>query len=161
MYTADVVIGLVLTTAGFFALRGSSCTFNDLLSHDGTALYGSFLGASTALLGFAIASVSIIAGLISGEPFFDLRHDEHYGDFWAAFAWSIRFLGIASLISLVAIFSGRFRILQFPTLFVVLLFLLTCGSSLLRSGINLELVLKATRNAQAKRETSTARQSSG
>lgn len=152
LFTADLFFGIVVTVGAFYAFRDSAHTIAELLDRDGTALYGAFLAALTALLGFAIASVSIIAGLVGSEPFFDLRQDEHYEDFWATFSWSIRFLGVAVLLSLVAIFLNKMPRAEMPTLFATLAIILTCSSSLFRSGLNLELVLAAARKAQKKRE---------
>lgn len=161
LFTADLFFGIVVTAGAFYGLRGSAHFIADLLDKDGTALYGAFLSALTALLGFAIASVSIIAGLVGSEPFFDLRQDEHYEDFWATFSWSIRFLGIAVLLSLVAIFLNKMPRPQMPMLFATVAIILTCTSSLFRSGLNLELVLAAARKAQKKRERHAATQAMG
>lgn len=156
LFTADLSFGLALTAGSFYAFRGAASCIADLLDKDGTALYGAFLAALTALLGFAIASVSIIAGLIGNEPFFELRQDEHYEDFWATFSWSIRFLGVAVLVSLAAIFLNKIPGPQMPMLFATIAIIFTCTSSLFRSGLNLELVLAAARKAQKTREIQTA-----
>lgn len=152
LFVADMAIGACATCLAFVLFKNIECGIIDLLTKDGTALYGAFLAALTALLGFAIASVAIIAGLVGNEPFFKLRQDEHYEDFWKAFTMSIRFLGVAVIVSLIAIFTNKSDNMQMPTLFVALLAIATCVSSLFRSGMNLELVLAAARKAQKARE---------
>jgi hypothetical protein len=154
LYAADWFIALLLCALLFLFLHAHASDVSDLLDKDGTALYAAFIGAFAALLGFAITSVSIIAGLVSAEPFRTLRRDEHYEDFWNAFLWSIRFLGLAVVVAVIAMFANHFKgqiwvfDIRWTTLFAIMTLVIACGSSLLRSGISFELVLAATRRAQ-------------
>jgi hypothetical protein len=149
MALVDFMLGLASTVILFFLLRQESNPIVGLLCKDGTALYGAFLGAFAALLGFAIAVIAIVTGLVNGRQFAELGGSRHYATFWLAFVWTIRFLGAGTLLSLVAIFANQYDGLRIETLFVVGAAILASTSSLWRSGYSLELVLKAARRGSS------------
>jgi MFS family permease len=146
LFTCDVVLAII--AAALFALLAfrDMGPIMELVCKDGTALYGAFLAALTALLGFTIAAIAIIAALVTGDAFKELRKSDEYQNFWGAFTWSIRALAIGSVLSLLALFAGRYDGFQFWTLVVVVWGIALAASSLLRSGRTLEVVLKKTRH---------------
>jgi hypothetical protein len=150
MALIDAGFGIVVTVGLFFALGRVSGPIFELLCKDGTALYGSLLGAFAALLGFAIAVISIVTGLVSTPTFSELRKGDHYDLFWLAFVWTIRYLGACVLASLLAIFANKYDLLRTGMLLVVAALTLASASSLWRSGYTLELVLEAARSKPEK-----------
>lgn len=150
LVTFDLVPAIIIVSVATWFLLKDPCPINTLLSKDGTALYGAFLSALAALLGFAIAAVAIIASLVAGRPFDALRKSDKYENFWLAFKWSIRALALATFSSLVALFANEFEPLRDPMLIVVMLCIFAASASLVRSGYTLEVVLKKTKDADRK-----------
>jgi len=148
MYGFDVALACLLTAIPFVLLRQHDCPIWGLLDKDGTAMYGAFLSALAALLGFAIAAVAITASLVSTPRFLRLRASDQYQNFWRAFLWSIRALAVATAIALVAMFANKYEAARYGTLFASILAILIAAASLLRSGLTLEAVLKATNEEQ-------------
>jgi len=149
LFTCDVVLAII--AAALFALLAfrDMGPIMELVCKDGTALYGAFLAALTALLGFTIAAIAIIAALVTGDAFKELRKSDEYENFWGAFTWSIRALAVGSLFALVALFVGRYDGFRFWVLVAVVWAVALAAFSLLRSGRTLEIVLQRTRDLGA------------
>lgn len=143
-----LVIRVGATAGGYPPSRFPPCPLRDLLSKDGTALYGSILSALAALLGFAIAVITIVTGIVSTQPFAKLRASRYYDDFWAAFIWAIRAVGAATLLAFVSLFAGRYEAIRIEVAIVMTALALLSASTLFRSGVTLEALLQNARNAQ-------------
>jgi hypothetical protein len=65
--------------------------------------YGAMASIAGALLGFSIAAVSILIGLLSAPRFVALRESPSYQDLWSAFHFSSRALAFATLACLVGL----------------------------------------------------------
>jgi len=148
-YRFDLGFAAVVTLASFLPiLIWAPCPLRDLLSQDGTALYGSILSALAALLGFAIAVITIVTGIVSTQPFAKLRASRYYDDFWAAFIWAIRAVGAATFLAFVSLFAGRYEAIRIEVAIVMTALALLSASTLFRSGVTLEALLQNARNAQ-------------
>lgn len=145
----DASFGIVGGTGGLLPLAyWAPCPLHDLLDKDGTAFYAGILAALAALLGFAIAVITIVTGIVSTEPFASLRASRHYDAFWAAFVWAIRFVGAATFFSFIALFAGRYEALRLGVGVVMTALVLASASTLYRSGVTLEALLRRARDRQ-------------
>jgi len=134
---------------GLWALRSNG--FGDLdcfLEKDGTGIYASLLSAWAALLGFAITAVTIVSALISLPQFSPFRTGNHYNDFWFAFVWCIRVLGIAATMSLLALFLNHYPVARNVVLLLNVTMTVAAALSLFRSGRTLEVLLKKSGDLQ-------------
>lgn len=78
-----------------------------VLSNNRAALYGALMSLFGALLGFVIATISIVLGFATHEQFSVLRKSVHYRTLWAVFASAARFLGLATIAALAALLADR------------------------------------------------------
>lgn len=145
-FTFDILAAIIVAAAFVLLALRDQQPILELICKDETALYGSFLAALTALLGFAIAAVAIIASLVTGRAFKRLRHSDTYESFWGAFTWSIKALAIANLMSFLGLFVGRYNGLGFGTLVAVVGAIALAALSLIRSGYTLDVVLRMTKD---------------
>jgi hypothetical protein len=102
------------------------------LDQDRAAIYGTVASISAALLGFLIATVTIIQGLVAGGTaarlsFARLRDSDQYRTLWRVFRWAIRALAITTALAVIGQLVDRD---QTP---VWLLFYVTLTSVLLAS----------------------------
>lgn len=141
----DLIIASVLTIGFFLFVNHFWCTLSTLLDKDGTTLYGAFLSALAALLGFAVASIAIVASLVVTEPFDDLRKGPQFNAFWLAFIWSIQTLATATLISAACLVINSFASWRESILTFCFWAIALAAVSLIRSGIALEAVLAQVR----------------
>lgn len=68
-----------------------------------TSIYESFATIHGALLGFIITTVSIIIGYSTNEKLEIIVQNKNYKDLWSTFTDTIKFLAIATLISITAL----------------------------------------------------------
>jgi hypothetical protein len=143
----DVTLGIALPVVISVILQrvGLAAPLYGLLCKDGTTIYGSLVATLASLLGFAIAAISIVVGLISTPKFAELRGSAKYGDFWKAFTWTIQGLGCATLICLIAIFLNVVPDFRMWVLLGTGIATTIAVSSLLRSGVTLIAVLDVAR----------------
>jgi len=71
------------------------------------AFYGTVASIEGALLGFVIATVTIVMGFSSSPQFAIVRGSPHYQTLWLVFSSAIRALGIATAATLVALLLDR------------------------------------------------------
>ena len=149
MWSFDLLVGLLVCTGTSFAIRHfASEPFCDLINSDGTTIYGAILSTSGALLGFIIAAITIVQGLVSSKTFAGLRQGIHYESFWLAFVWSIKSLGLAAIVALTAMFLGHFADLWVYICMAVVVSTVTAIFGLGRAVRTLEVLLKSYRDIQ-------------
>jgi hypothetical protein len=81
-------------------------TLTTYLDHDRAAIYGTVASIAAALLGFLIATVTIIQGLVAGGTaarlsFARLRDSNQYQTLWRVFRWTIRALAATTALAVV------------------------------------------------------------
>lgn len=151
LWTFDVVAGVVMSLVAAYAATKFACDpFAELMTKDGTAIYGAILSTAGALLGFAIAVITIVQGLVSARSLYTLRASADYGNFWLAFVWSIRSLGLLAILALVAIFVDHIGSVWLWVFVVVLASTIAAVIGLSRSVRTLEVLLWAVREQQSK-----------
>ena len=156
MWTCDATIGAIITAAATFAIwKWVPSPFATLIDHDGTAIYAAILSTVGALLGFAIAIVTIVQGLVSAPLFITLRRSTRYSAFWLAFAWSIRSLGYSVVVSLVAMFVGHIPVIWPYVCIVVAAVSVTAIVALGRAIRTLEVLLHTYRERQTEIDNAT------
>lgn len=79
----------------------------DLLHGNRGAIYGAVASIAGAMLGFAITALSIVWPAMARPEFKLVRESEHYGTLWRIFWSAIRWLGAATLTSLIALVFDR------------------------------------------------------
>jgi hypothetical protein len=80
---------------------------NDILSGQRPAIYGTVASLDGALLGFIIATATIVLSFAPSDRFAVLRNSVHYKTLWQTFTSTIRFLGLATLLALAALLGDR------------------------------------------------------
>ncbi len=75
MAAAGAVLALIL---GALAKSKAWCPFGEFLARDGTSIYGAALSAFASILGFAIASMALVATILSTERFRAFFGSRHY-----------------------------------------------------------------------------------
>lgn len=134
-----VALSVIITLSK--AWQGVGC----LLDRDGVALYGALLGSLAALLGFSVAVIAIVSGLVQTRPFKTFRVSDRYDAFWAVFTAAVREEGAATVLVLLTMFLthvGGVRIVAFVLVAGVAS---AASSSLFRGGITLEKLLAVQR----------------
>lgn len=106
---AEFVLAVLLWGAFlFWAHRLSGYQDIDaLLQGNRGAIYGALVSLFGTLLGFSIATVSIILGLVDSKRLNVLRESTHYPTLWRVFNSSNRALGIATVASLVGLVMDK------------------------------------------------------
>jgi uncharacterized membrane protein len=100
-------IGITLTFAGWMQWANGLPSVNNLLSGQRGAIYGTVTSLDGALLGFIIATATIVLSFAPNDRFAVLRNSVHYKTLWRTFTSTIRFLGLATLLALVALLGDR------------------------------------------------------
>jgi len=96
-----VVTGLFVLWAERYAGRAE---LQGLLDNRRATVYGAFAAIAGSLLGFVIATISIVLGMFSwGRRFDRLKASAAYGTLWAVFTSSIKAMGFATLALLAAL----------------------------------------------------------
>jgi len=105
----ELVLGLAVSLA--FAVwvewAHGEGTANHVLSGARGTVYGAVTSLDGALLGFIIATVTIVLSFAPSDRFQMLRESEHYPTLWRTFTSTIRFLGLATLSGLAALLGDR------------------------------------------------------
>lgn len=98
---AAVVIGGIITIWGFYFDGNHSI---DRLLGDGRSdVYSVLSSICGSLFGFVIAATSIILGLSGRDRLAVIRESPAYSDLWKVLFSAIRFLGIATIVSVIAL----------------------------------------------------------
>jgi uncharacterized membrane protein len=80
---------------------------NELIGGQRSGVYGTLATLDGALLGFIIATTAIVLGFAPGDRFEILRNSAHYQTLWRTFTSTIRVLGLATVVAIVALFVDR------------------------------------------------------
>lgn len=120
---------------------GGNATLEEVLRGNRAAIYGTLASIFGALLGFVIATLSILLGFSASDRLAIVRESKHYGTIWEIFTAAIRALALATAVSLVALVIDRDRD-PAPLLTVICIFAgLLAGVRILRSVWVLERVI--------------------
>jgi len=96
---AAAVVGLVVWSV----FLGGSADLDHFLEDHGETLYIVLAPITAAMLGFILAAAAIVVTSASSERMEILRQSDHYSDLWATFRSALRYLGLATLASLVGL----------------------------------------------------------
>lgn len=100
----------VLVAAGLLAwwkFGAATEVLSDIVKGNRSSIYGTMASLSGSLLGFVIATQSIVLGFSGSERLTILRNSKYYKQLWKVFTSSIRVLGSTTLLWLVALFFDR------------------------------------------------------
>ena len=89
-----------------FWLNGGT-TVDSLMDDTRSALYTTLGAIYGALLGFAIATVSIVITSVQSERMAPVRDSSHFRDLWKTFFSSIRWLAAATIFAVCALLFDR------------------------------------------------------
>lgn len=126
---AEFGIAAVGTLAFVFWVqcRGGAIHVDEILTHDHGVVYGTLASICASLLGFTIASTSIVLVSASTPRLRIVRNSRHYQVMWSVFRAAIRALALGTVLALVALVVGRDGVLSDPVLFfLVFAVLLSC-----------------------------------
>lgn len=106
---AELVVGVVATVVFIvWAERfGGVADLQVLLDSRRSVVYGAFAAIAGSLLGFVIATISIVLGLSSSPRLKRVRDSQHYGMLWVVFTTSIKWMGLATLALLAGLLFDR------------------------------------------------------
>jgi len=96
-------VGVAVWAQGFHG----TATVDTLLAGTRAALYGVLATVWGALLGFIIATVTIVLGFLQTPRFKLVRESEHYGDLWKTFHSAIRVLAFATAAAIAALIADK------------------------------------------------------
>lgn len=82
---------------------GGDCLIGEWLGGNRSALYSVVASICGSLFGFVIAATSIILGLSGKEQLAVVRESPDYSDLWKVLFSAIRFLGITTIVSVLAL----------------------------------------------------------
>jgi hypothetical protein len=80
--------------------RGGTVFVSQILNGGRAGVYGALASIFESLLGFVIASISIVIGFATSEKLAVLRRSKHYADLWRVFTSATKVLGITTLLAL-------------------------------------------------------------
>lgn len=98
-----VTIGIAIWFERFQGLA----KIDPLLKGQRAVVYGTISTIDGALLGFVIATIAIILGLVPSESFALVRGSTHYRDLWDTYKATIRALAFGTVAALVALLVDR------------------------------------------------------
>jgi len=84
-----------------------TATIDKLLAGTRATLYGVLATLWGALLGFIIATVTIVLGFLQTPRLKIVRDSEHYGDLWKTFNSAIRVLAFATAAAIAALIADK------------------------------------------------------
>ncbi len=105
----EFAIAIILTLAfGIWTqLVHGQRMVDHLVGGQRSVVYGTLATLDGALLGFIIATTAIVLGFAPGDRFELLRNSAHYQTLWRTFTSTIRALGLATVVALVALLVDR------------------------------------------------------
>jgi hypothetical protein len=102
-----IELGLAALATGAFIYWSENCggaaSIAALIGGRRESLYGAFASLAGSLLGFVLATVSIVIGLVSSPRLRVVRESPHYGTLWKVFTSATRFFALATCILLGAL----------------------------------------------------------
>lgn len=105
----EVVVALAVTAAFVVWAEywGGHATFRDLLQDRRATVYGTFAAIAGSLLGFVLATVSIVLGMVETRRMKRVRESATYPTLWRVFTSSIKWLGFTTCALLVGLIFDR------------------------------------------------------
>lgn len=101
--SAAITVGFAIWAWG----GGGWPDVDNTLKDNRTALYSVLASVFGALLGFVIATASIVLGFVGTDRLTVVRESRHYPTLWKAFTAAIRATGFATLVALVGLIVDR------------------------------------------------------
>lgn len=116
---AELVLGVVATLVFVVWAEcfGGKVGLATLLDGRRSTVYGAFAAIAGSLLGFVIATISIVLGLSSSPRLKRVRDSQHYGTLWIVFSTSIKWMGLATLALLAALLFDQEKAPQWRLLY--------------------------------------------
>lgn len=117
---AEFLVAL-MGTAGLllWCLRGNGFQEIEKLVHGNRGqIYGTLASICGSLLGFVIATLSVVLGFTASRRLDILRKSKHYRQLWGVFTSAIRVLGFTTFAWLIALFIDRETCPRLPLLIV-------------------------------------------
>lgn len=100
-----VFVGICAASWGYF-LDGNEL-IREVLGAGRADIYGTLASIFGSLFGFAITATSIVLGFSGSERLAVLRDSPYYQDLWDTFLSTIKWLGIATILALIALVFDR------------------------------------------------------
>lgn len=100
-------IAATLALAAWIEYGGGRHAALGVVAGQRAAIYGTVASIDGALLGFAIATVTIVLGYAPSERFAILRSSIHYPMLWKTLTSAVRALGLGTLVALAALIVDR------------------------------------------------------
>ena len=104
LVAAGILTGVLILWIEAFDRYGS---VEEILRDNRTALYGVMASIFGSLLGFAITTTAIIIGFAQSPQLEVVRRSTHYPTLWKVLTSTIRWLGVALVVSIVAFVLDR------------------------------------------------------
>jgi hypothetical protein len=98
-----VVVAAVVALVVWSELLGGRDHLQSFLADHGETLYVVAAPIAAAMLGFILAAAAIVVTAAPAERMTLLRESAHYEDLWKSFRSAMRFLGLATIVAIVAI----------------------------------------------------------
>jgi hypothetical protein len=105
-------------------------------------MYGTLASISSALLGFLIATITIMQGVVNSDGFQRLRESDQYPTLWRVFIVAIRFLGLTTALTLVGLVADTHEHPIWPIAYLTWWAVLSSALLVARSLWILERILK-------------------
>ncbi|HEY6731544.1 MAG TPA: hypothetical protein VI039_11015 [Solirubrobacterales bacterium] len=101
----ELALGTLLTIglAAWSELFGGADEVGCFLHEHGETLYMVLAPIDAAMLGFILAAAAIVVTAAPADRMALLRDSDHYDDLWAAFRSAMRYLGLATVTSIVGL----------------------------------------------------------
>jgi FtsH-binding integral membrane protein len=100
-------IAIALAFILWFAKGGGNLSVNTILFGNRSAVYGALATIFGSLLGFVIASISIIMSLPDSPRLDVVRNSKHYPDLWQIFTSATKSLAVATGAALIGLVFDR------------------------------------------------------
>lgn len=78
-----------------------------IVTNNRGAIYGALVSLFGTMLGFSIATVSIVLGFAGSERLLILRQSKHYPVLWTVFTSANAVLGLATIVALIGLVCDR------------------------------------------------------
>lgn len=136
-----VLVGVASVMWGYFF--GGNHLICEVLGEGRGDIYGALASIFGSLFGFAITAASIVLGFSGSERLAVLRESPYYDDLWDTFLSTIKWLGLATAVALVALVLDRSEMPRFFLVHAALFATVIVTLRLARSVWILERVIKA------------------
>src|SRR5215212_1492610 len=120
--TSAIVVGGGIAVWGLYF--GGDCLIGEWLGGNRSALYSVVASICGSLFGFVIAATSIILGLSGREQLAVVRESPDYQDLWKVLFSAIRFLGLTTIVSVLALVLDDEKTPNFWIVHIIIILLL-------------------------------------